>query len=192
MGTGAWVMDVFFEQIVVRRLHGSEKVLKVLTFIFGVLAVLLLIFLSFLQALGAFSFILLPCAFGVGVLLFFQLRNTYIEYEYSITNGSFDIDRIRGKRKRERMVTVECEDFEEFGEYDKAAAERLKNRQFGGEVFASNRGDEGLYYAVSRHKKLGSVLIVIEPDNRVKTALAKFIPRRIQGNVFGSYGENRK
>ena len=64
-------MDVFFEQIVVRRLHGSEKVLKALTFIFGVLAILLLIFLSILQALGVFSFILLPCAFGVGVLLFF-------------------------------------------------------------------------------------------------------------------------
>ena len=52
-------MDVFFEQIVVRRLHGSEKVLKALTFIFGVLATLLLIFLSILQALGVFSFILL-------------------------------------------------------------------------------------------------------------------------------------
>lgn len=185
-------MDVFFEQIVVRRLRGSEKVLKMLTLIFGVLAILLLVFLTFLQALGVFSFILLPLAFGAGVLLFFQLRNTFIEYEYSITNGSFDIDRIKGKRKRERMVTVECSEFEEFGEYNDAVAENFKNRDFGGSVFAANRSDEGLYYIVARHKKFGSVFIVIEPDERIKTALAKFIPRSVQGNIFGCYGQNRK
>ena len=34
--------------------------------------------------------------------------------------------------------------------------------------------------------------IFAEVVNGIKAALAKFIPRRIQGNVFGSYGENRK
>lgn len=190
MGLGT--MDTFFEQIVVRKMTPPEKIIKLLTVVFGVIAICLLIFLSFTNVFQGFiTLLFLPAALGLGVLLWFQIKNMYIEYEYSITNGSLDIDRIRGKRKRERMVSVECSDFEEFGVYDEAAAARLKAREFGGKAFASNRDSKERYYAISRHKKFGNVLIVIEPNDRIKEALKKFIPKQVQGDVLGGYGYSR-
>lgn len=184
-------MDTFFEQLVVRKMTAPEKIIKFLTIVFGVIAICLLIFLSFTNVFSGFITVLfLPAALGVGVLLWFQVKNMYIEYEYSITNGSLDIDRIRGKRKRERMVSVECSDFEEFGVYDESAALRFKGREFGGRAFAANRDSNELYYAISRHKKFGNVFIVIEPNDRIKGALKKFIPKQVQGDVLGGYGHS--
>ena len=188
---GLKFMDTFFEQLVVRKMTAPEKVIKILTIAFGVIAICLLMFLSFTNAFSGFiTLLFLPAALGLGVLLWFQIKNMYIEYEYSITNGSLDIDRIRGKRKRERMVSVECSDFEEFGVYDESAAQKFKGREFGGRAFAANHDSKELYYAVSRHKTFGNVFIVIEPNDRIKGALKKFIPKQVQGNVLGGYGHS--
>lgn len=181
-------MDTFFEQIVVKKPSAAETALKVAAAILGGAAVLLLIWLSLTPILGILSFLLFPIAVGLGALLIYLLRNTYVEFEYSITNGSFDIDKIKGKRKRSRMISLECIDFEEFGVYDAAAESRLREREFGGVVFAATRGEDGLFYAVSRHKTLDTVLIVIDPDERIKSALKKFIPRQVQGNVLSGTG----
>ena len=113
-----------------------------------------------------------------------------MEYEYSLTNGDFDIDRIIGKRKRQRLLTTNCSDFEEFGVYTEEKARAFKQRQWGAKVIAANLKDEGLYYAVVRHAKLGTVLLVIEPDDRIKSALRKFIPRQVQGNVLSGDRSN--
>ena len=180
-------MDVFFEQIVVRKPSNAGKIIKLLTIVFGIVAVLIMLTISFLNIFGAFSFIFLPLAFGTAVLLYFSVRNTYIEYEYSLTNGSLDIDKIKGKRKRERIVSVECSNFEEFGEYNKQVEDRMKNRDFGGFVFAANRDSDNLLYAVSKHKRLGTVMIIIEPNEKVRTGLKKFIPRQVQGDVLGGH-----
>lgn len=184
-------MDTFFEQIIVRKNTSVEKLIKILTIVLGSLAVVLMLLLSFFRALGSLSFLLVPLAFGCAVLIYFTVKNMYIEYEYSITNGSFDIDRIKGKSKRERMVSLECSNFEEFGIYNESAKNSLQNREFGGKVFAANKDSDNLFYAVVRHSKIGTVFIVIEPDDRVKSALKKFVPRQVQGDVLGGYGHSQ-
>lgn len=176
-------MDTFFEQIVVRRKSSAEKTLKIMMIVFGVLAVLVMLYIAFFRIFGMFSFLFVPLAFGTAILLFFWIKNMYIEYEYCLTNGTLDIDRIKGKRKRERLITVECADFEEFGEYDSSAETRLKNRTFAGTAFAANHDSKRLFYAVSKHRA-GVVLIIIEPDDRVCSGLKKFIPRSVQKDTL--------
>lgn len=181
-------MDTFFEQIIVRKPSNAERIVKILTIVFGVLACLIMLTISFLRLLGAISFIFLPLSFGVAVFLYFTVRNMYIEYEYCITNDCFDIDRIIGKRKRERIVSLNCSDFEEFGIYNESVEQMLKNREFGGRSFAANSDADELYYAISRHARLGSVLIIIQPNDKIKSALKKFVPRQVQKDVLGGFG----
>ncbi len=182
-------MDTFFEQILVRRRKPAELVFTIITVAVGVIAILLMLFCMFIQAFP-FSGLLTLVIFGLIVGIYFYLNSMYMEYEYSLTNGDFDIDRIIGKRKRQRLLTTNCSDFEEFGVYTEEKARAFKQRQWGAKVIAANLKDEGLYYAVVRHAKLGTVLLVIEPDDRIKSALRKFIPRQVQGNVLSGDRSN--
>ena len=73
------------------------------------------------------------------------------------------------------------EDF--FNKYDNKAFS-IKETNFESK-FIKNLKEEGLYYAVVSHKTAGRVLIVIEPNERLVSALKKFIPRTVQNDVFG-------
>lgn len=180
-------MDVFFEQIIRKKPNTAQKIIKIAFIIVAIVLIISLATYAFVW-LTANSFLAPLCvlaAFGVGFGAHWYVKRMYLEYEYSITNGDFDIDRIIGKSKRERVISTKCHDFEEFGVYDKTARERLSHREFNAKVIAANLDEEGLYYAVVTHKTAGTVLIVIEPDERIKSALKKFVPRILQNDVFG-------
>ena len=176
-------MDTFFEQLIVRKKRSIEIIIQSLIVFFGVALIIIMFLIAFFRFFGQVSSLFVPLSFGAGVALYYIINDFYIEYEYSITNGYFDIDKIIGKRKRKRLISTSCSEFQEFGDYN-LNKEKLQQRQFNTTVFAANIGEEGLYYAVVKTKKSGLSLIVIQPDNRIKQALKKFIPRQVQGNAF--------
>ncbi|MBQ2391237.1 MAG: hypothetical protein II306_05660 [Clostridia bacterium] len=172
-------MDTFFEQIVVRRKRPLEQATFFLSIFFGALAIFVSLFLT-IAVFGLFILV----AVGIGVGMWWMISRSYVEYEYSITNSYFDIDRITGKKKRERLISTECSAFEEIGLYTPEVAARFKQRSFDARVTACNIGDEGLYYIIVRHPRLGNTLVIIQPDDRIKSALKKFVPRTVQAGVF--------
>ena len=91
-------MDFFVEQLI-REKRGGRYFFSM----FG-LTVAALILLT----LGVFfGGILLPFAVvGVGYGWYWCTSMLITEYEYCVTNGDIDIDRIRGKRRRLRLVAV--------------------------------------------------------------------------------------
>lgn len=184
-------MDVFFEQIIKKKSSPLQKILKTAFIVVAVLFIALLVAWAFVwltSPIPLYSIIGSVCigvAFGVGFLTRWYVKRLSIEYEYSITNGDFDIDRILGKSKRDRIISTNCQDFEEFGLYDSIAKEKLSHREFDSKVLSANLDEEPLYYAVVNHKTAGRVLIVIQPNERIISALKKFIPRMVQNDVFG-------
>lgn len=176
-------MDTFFEQLILRKRNSAEIIIQSLIIFFGIALILIMLVIAFLGIAGPFSSLFIPIAFGVGAALYFIRNNFHVEYEYSLTNEYFDIDKIIGKRKRKRLISTRCVDFQEFGDYNKNK-DNLRNRKFDTTVFAANIGVEQLFYAVLRHGKFGLTIIVMQPDNRIKGAFKKFIPRQVQGDVF--------
>ena len=101
-----------------------------------------------------------------------------MEFEYSITNGDVDIDRIVARRKRNRLVSVRGQKIESAGKYDAA---RMQNRPFDRTVMAaSSLAEEGLYYFTYHSKKSGSTIVIFQPDERVKDAFYKSLPKLVQ------------
>lgn len=184
-------MDVFFEQIIKKKSSPLQKILKIAFIVIAILFIALLVIWAFTwltSPIPLYSIIGSLCigiAFGVAFLTRWYVKRLSIEYEYSITNGDFDIDRILGKSKRDRIISTNCQDFEEFGIYDNTAQEKLAHRQFDSKVLSANLDEEPLYYAVVNHNTAGRVLIVIQPNERIISALKKFIPRTVQNDVFG-------
>ena len=102
-------MDTFNEYIVQHKKGVKEH----LTIIGMVLGAILLIFTLFAFAKYLQSFFLLFVG-AVFYLLYVGITMQNTEYEYSVTNGEVDIDKITARRKRQRIISVHSRTFEYF------------------------------------------------------------------------------
>lgn len=169
-------MDVFFEQLYKRKKGIKEILLQALIF---VLTVGLSMVSFMLLAPLMYGMILGTAAIAIIVYIGYkQFIKIDIEYEYIYLNGEIDIDKIIAKSSRERLLTVKASSFDQYGEYDAAAEEKLKSvgiqKTFD---FRSNMG-KPLYYALFKHKTHGKTLIVFEPEDKIREDMEKYIPRQ--------------
>ena len=175
-------MDVFLEYMVKKQTTGGEIVLKV---VYALLAALLLVGSFFLAPfLGAFSMIATLIGFGAVFGAYYLITSMNVEYEYIITNGEMDVDKIIARRRRKRMLTANARKFDEFGAYRHDA---MAQKSYANRVYACvSPQDPGNYYAVFNHPTLGQTLLVFTPNDRVLEGLRSFIPRKAGGNA--AYG----
>ena len=96
-------MDNFKEQLVRANSGAAYKIAKIFMYIFGVLALLFLTVLN----------LILIAFFGLAAVgLFFLKRKLYLEYEYSITNGEVDVDKIIEAKSRKKLITFNMKEVE--------------------------------------------------------------------------------
>lgn len=163
-------MDTFVEQIIYRKKTKTQVALAAL--IMALTSILVVMLFLFLRSLA--FVLMLP----LGWLMWWLLSGMNIEYEYCITNGDIDVDRIVARRKRERVVSVALKKVESAGRYE---PEKWQGRQVDRLVFAApSEKEEGLYYFSYRSKKRGYTLVVFQPNERVMEAFVKSLPRLIQ------------
>lgn len=171
-------MDVFVEQLIVRQKRGFEKAFRPLVLIFGFAAAALLIFMGLVSGfIGAFF---LAAGFGIGYAAIYASALFDIEYEYSVTNGLFDIDRIVARRKRERLASFDCRDISAIGVYEGQGSVPANLT-----VYDATGGSGQKYYMVVAGSK-GSRVILFEPDERTLAAIKRFIPRSVFVQSFGN------
>ena len=98
---GGIIMDNFEELLVAPASDVLHKVSVAAMWIFAVVA-------FFYMALGAFVYTLI---FGAAAIaLFFAKKYSYVEYEYSNTNGEIEIDSIFEQKNRKRKITFDMKD----------------------------------------------------------------------------------
>ena len=163
-------MDTFFEQIIAVKKNG-----KAVAAIIGIwLAAFIVCFLliMFMGFLGTFSLLLAAGAlFGA-----YKLCTRFnLEYEYIVTNGTMDIDKIINKSSFE-LATV-------------SRIEKFNPAQLSGvnakELFITcNQDDPGAYLMVSAAEGKGTSYLVFAPDERVRSAIVKFVPKFISNSAF--------
>ncbi len=106
------MMDIFIERIVERKKTIFDYMI-IFSIFFGSLFVALAIVLFL--GISPISTILLIV---LGYLVYYLISLRKIEYEYAFTNGELDIDKIIAQRKRKRVFSASCRDFEAFGKLD--------------------------------------------------------------------------
>lgn len=166
-------MDIFAEQNVTRTSTTSDLIKKI-ALILGDIILIVAIFLA------SSMFRLL----GVGLLLIFGLiyfstilfKNFYVEYEYIITNGEVDIDKILAKSSRKRLLTVEASDFDDFGLLENAPEAKDGSTT----VLAAGEGDGTDYYADFQHKSYGSVRLIFSPNERIIGSITPYLKAELK------------
>ena len=167
-------MDAFIEKLVTRKKRAVDY-LMTLGLVAGGFIITAIVLLQFGGILQSFSVLI---AIGVIYLAYKLARRTNIEFEYIVTNGSLDIDKIIAMNKRQRIFSAECKEFEVLA--------KVKGPNYGQHISSipkkihaeSSADAEDVYFFVLSYKGVRTV-VYFEPDRRMLDSFRRFIPRKI-------------
>ena len=169
-------MDTFFEQIIPIKKTGSS-VFAVLGIWFAAILISLLLLFVF-PVFGSFT-VIIVCGILWGA---WKLSSKFnIEYEYIITNGTMDIDKIINKSSRKRMCTMELSGVSRLEKFNMGLVNNINKKEL---VIACNLDDPDAYYMVCDREGKGAVHLIFAPEERLKGAIIKFIPKFIANSAF--------
>ena len=174
---GVLNLDTFFEQIIPIR-KGFGQIIAII----GIWLASLLI--SAAVILFVFGGIISPMTIAVIVafcyLAYYLSSKFSIEYEYIITNNSFDIDKIVAKKNRKRMASFELSQVEAIEKYNKNSR---SNTRYSEVLKVCNDGDD-VYELIVKCDSGAPMKVIFAPNDRMKTAIVKFVPRYISNSAF--------
>jgi hypothetical protein len=115
---------------------------------------------------------------ALGYLVYYLISLRKIEYEYAFTNGELDVDKIIAQRKRKRVFSANCRDFEAFGKLNSekhnddisSIPEKIKA--------VTSMSSENIYFFTANYKG-NKTLVYFEPDERMLNSLKPYISKRI-------------
>jgi hypothetical protein len=166
-----YLMDSFAEQIVLKKLTGNQYLAKTTIIILTILLTL---------AVTVFSIYYLPLCllviFPIIYLGYTLYNNFYVEYEYAITNGEIDIDKVIAKKKRSRLLTVKVSSFESFGKYQNAPEVDSEVTT----ILVSDFEDNNEYYADFNHSDYGKARLIFSPNEKFISCMNSFLPRKLK------------
>ena len=168
-------MDTFFEQIIAIRKTG-----KTIAAIMGIwFAALILCFVLYIFPILSTLSLLLIVGILYGAYKLSSMLN--VEYEYIITNGPMDVDKIINKSSRKRMLSFELSGVTRLEKYNPSQLNNIDTKKL---VFACDSDDPNAYFLVSEKEGKGASYLVFSPDDKIKSGCSKFIPKFIVNSVF--------
>lgn len=165
-------MDVFMEKIVAKKKDAKDTLFAAAMLLVGFIAILTVPVIPVVNSLWLF----IDAGIVYGIYYLISTRN--IEFEYIVTNGDLDIDKIISRRKRKRIFSASCKDFDVVArlnsdKYDNEAR-NIKNRI---ETVSSMQSPD--VYFVTLSYKGERTIVFFEPDERMLNAFKTFIPRKV-------------
>ncbi|MBQ3548017.1 MAG: hypothetical protein IJA44_06055 [Clostridia bacterium] len=168
-------MDTFFEQIVSIKKSGKIIAIFLSVWIFAVAVCLLLILSGIVGPITP----ILVIAIGYGAWWLTAKLN--IEYEYIVTNGTMDVDKIINKASRQRVSSFELGKVERVEKYNDHLLQNVKKENI---VFACNKDDPNAYLIVASKEDTKVNYIVFSPSEKLQNAIKKFLPKFISNSAF--------
>lgn len=170
-------MDNFAEQLVKRSETSADKTKRLILIIVGVFFTVVIAGLAVLQLTKPiFAMLGLILAVAAGYGTYFAVQGSYVEYEYTFTNGELDVDKIVAKKKRTAMVSTDIKKFTAFGKYTDGMDESEDMTV----VIASDNIASHEYYADFQHEEYGLTRLIFAPDERILDNIKKSLPPQLK------------
>ncbi|MCM1299024.1 MAG: DUF6106 family protein [Firmicutes bacterium] len=172
-------MDHYNEQLVEKATDGKD-ILKRIAIGLGLLIVIVISVFA-MMLFGSFMLILIPV--GAAYLAYLLFTGTFTEYEYIVTNNDLDIDKIVGRRKRKRLITVKLSNVSEWGEYggNTVAADAT--------VIATDGRGQKDYYLTAKHDKYGKVAVIFTPIEETLVNINFAVPHSVKNRDLTAKGK---
>lgn len=162
-------MDLFTERIITKKKDYVDYLIILGTIIISFIAAFLIISIA-----G-------PLYFGIGLAFvaalgyagYIVITGRNIEYEYSLTSGDLEISKIISKRKRKRIFTGSCRQFEMI---DKVSSDRhnISVDSVTSKIHAvSSMNSEDAYFFIT-HYNSNKVIVYFEPGSEILDIIRTF------------------
>ena len=180
-------MDYFHEESVSRVKMGLNSIVYVLCYIAMILFALMAVanFQAVFSQLanGNIDFVTIIAMLVSGGLAYgaFVLKNNQrIEYDYTFTNGIFDIAKVINNSRRKKLLSVDVKEFEVIAPISDEGFQRMLNHKGiqKRHNYFLNRCS-GLYYGVFTQDGVKS-LLVFEPSQKLLELFKIFNPRNVK------------
>ncbi|HEX2946342.1 MAG TPA: DUF6106 family protein [Clostridia bacterium] len=167
-------MDTFLEKLVTKKKNLSDNLITFGILMAGTILILAALSIQLLNQLG----VSLIVAAGIAYLAYRLISSRNVEYEYIVTNGDLDIDKIISRRKRKRIFSASCKEFEILAKVSSnsfsQSVQSIKNR-----IDASGSINSPDAYFATLNYKGEKTLVIFEPDSRMLNNFKVYIPRKI-------------
>jgi len=164
-------MDVFMEKIVRKQKDIKDHLITAAV----IIAALILMFLAlnFIPPQLSLFFIV-----GIGYISYLLITTRNIEYEYAVTNGDLDIDKIIAQRKRKRIFSANCKNFEIVAKV-KSHHYTPQYKNFKNQMnCASSLNGDGVYFIALQYNNEQTV-VYFEPTEKMLNSFKTYIPRKV-------------
>lgn len=165
-------MDAFFEQLVKVKNSVMHTMLMVLSVVVALLVCVVFFWLS-----GTYPILILGIV-AIGYGEWKLLGYFHKEYEYIITNGTVDVDRIIAKSTRSRIVSFECSDIIRAGKYS-AANPPVTDAS---DKYICGNTENAYYFLVKKQSR--KVLVVMSLNDKMLNAIKTSVPRNTAITLF--------
>lgn len=167
-------MDTFIEKLVARKKTAKDSLLTAGILVAAIFLIMLSLTVKVINQLGLGIFL----AAGLIYLGYRLVQARNVEYEYIVTNGDLDIDRIVAQRKRKRIFSASCKEFDVLSPVKSnsfsQSVQSIKNR-----IDASSSIDSPDAYFATLNYKGEKTVVIFEPDERMLNNFKIYIPRKI-------------
>ncbi|MBQ6826038.1 MAG: hypothetical protein IJP34_05200 [Clostridia bacterium] len=170
-------MDTFFEQIVKIKKSPAKLFLVIAIWALTILLTPVIAYFSFIYLKALMAFVIFGLYWGVIKLV--SLFN--IEYEYIVTNGCFDVDKIINKSSRKRILSFDLGFAQRIEKYNPNLLQNVDKKTV---TFACNQDDDNAYLLVAQPEGKSACYLVFSPDERMQGAIKKFVPKYIANSAF--------
>lgn len=168
-------MDTFFEQLVAIKKDFKTIFLLAVIWFF---ALLIIAFLLFTFLLGGITIL---GVFGIGYGAFKLSSLLNIEYEYIITNGILDVDKIINKNSRKRLLSLDLRTVTRLEKHNPSVTENINKKLL---TTACNKDDENALFLIAEAEGKSASYLVFSPDERLRSAMQKYVPKFIGNSIL--------
>lgn len=172
-------MDRYSEQLVTKVRTMSDTVKIVTVILLSALIAGAAVFFALVSGL----LILVFLGIGIFFLGVWLVSGMSIEYEYIVTNTELDIDKIIGKRKRKRMITIDLTRADDFAPLGDTSPDCDVI------VSASSGTDKNIHYLLAEHSDYGKVKVIFNPNKKTKDTIAAGLPGTLRIRMENGNGK---
>ena len=109
-------IDSYYEQVVKRRM--SPATVTKLVVALGAIVTVFIVAIILMLTVADWLFLIVLTMFGLGsYLIYYILKHSRVEYEYTFVLGELRIARIKGRAKRRTITYFDVKNIDDFGRY---------------------------------------------------------------------------
>lgn len=149
--------------------------------------------------------IMVACMFGYGILLQFMagklvylipveialiiycayriITSMNVEFEYSVTNGDLDVDKVISKKRRRKLVRIKLRDVEYFAPFEDEHIKVAEDPSIKKIIDASSSLDAPRLHFAIYYNNSEKICLLFEPTDEMIENFSHYIPRSLNHSV---------